>query len=203
MLLLKSFGVCFSDWVGTEVLNVICSLKTPRKEEYTAVRSGLEWEPGVEGGEGWPEPQSWAPGVCSCPGPGANLHHSDYGNPWIRLPASSSASLLAIPLKTGRAPWSLNMSTPYLHPMAQKWPSLSHRWSRTFTLGFSSLIPILCFQVTVFLMIPRAPPCLGGSSLPSSVPSSNGTPQSPNGKAFLNSPTCRNAHSIHSTAEAP
>lgn len=166
MLLLKSFGVHFSDLVRTGVLNIIYSLrKSSQQSEWTGTgtsrrrRGALLWttEMGPRG--------MWLPG----PSPHLSLSLSDYSSPWSRPPASSSASLLAIPLKTTGETTvlqSLHVSAPHSFPMAQRWPSLSHRWSGTFLLGSSRLIPISCLQVMVFFVIPQTPPYLRGNCLP-------------------------------------
>lgn len=192
MLLLKRVSIYFSDLVRTGVLNINYSLKTLRKEEFTAVTVD------------WSGNQPRRAGKSGCE-PWGGVPPPNYSNPWIRLPASSSASLLAIPLKT------VGESFPKLK--YERSPQAPHGPQVTLTLlQVIRDLPIGLHQPHshpvppsngVLRDSPNTPISRTGNCLPSWRPSSNGTPSN---KAFLiNPPTLRTTQSFPhcSTAESP
>ena len=153
MLLLKRVSVYFSDLVRTGFLNINYSLKTLRKEEFTAVT--VDWSGNQPRRAGKRGREPWG-GV-----PPRTTATPELGS----LPPTLPPSWPSLWKQWERAFQSLNMSALHRLPVAHRWPSLSCRWSRTFPLGSSSLIPIPCLQVMVFFVIPQTPPYLGGETV--------------------------------------
>lgn len=60
MLLLKSFGVYFSELIRIELLNIMDSLKTTRKKEYPAVREDWRGKP-TPLAQASQQPLNWSP----------------------------------------------------------------------------------------------------------------------------------------------